>query len=432
MRFETKAIHAGQEPEPAHGAVNVPIYQTSTYAQEEAGKPRTYEYARTGNPTRTALEEALGAVRVTGARVLVCAGLAGLLLRVRGGLVDRHVDGAVGRLGLLSRVDRLRLEPHASSSRNRSHPRRSRSARAWDGSDSWRRTHEVRDEGDPRGTGARAGPRRRRRPECPDLHVRAGGGRRARRHDTRAGNPTRTAPSASSSAVRVGFRCARLPVCGACQPPARTWRSGEWHVEAPWAGSGSCPAWIAFVSNLMRPPPGIGAIPGAPGRPAPPRLRGPTWSAWDGSDSWRRTHEVRDEGDPRGTGAPSRPTAPSTCRSTRPPRTRRRRPASPAHTSTRAPGTQHGPRWRRRSARSVLGSRCARARAGLAGLLLRVRGGLVVSARWARAVGRLGLLFSRRRLPSRTSCVLLQESEPSQARADLERLGWLRFLEEDA
>ena len=58
MRFETTAIHAGQEPEPAHGAVNVPIYQTSTYAQDEAGKPRTYEYARTGNPTRTALEEA--------------------------------------------------------------------------------------------------------------------------------------------------------------------------------------------------------------------------------------------------------------------------------------------------------------------------------------------------------------------------------------
>jgi cystathionine gamma-synthase len=71
MRFETKAIHAGQEPEPAHGAVNVPIYQTSTYAQEEAGKPRTYEYARTGNPTRTALEEALGALE--GGRALCFA-----------------------------------------------------------------------------------------------------------------------------------------------------------------------------------------------------------------------------------------------------------------------------------------------------------------------------------------------------------------------
>jgi cystathionine gamma-synthase len=71
MRFETRAIHAGQEPEPAHGAVNVPIYQTSTYAQEEAGKPRTYEYARTGNPTRTALEDALGALE--GGRALCFA-----------------------------------------------------------------------------------------------------------------------------------------------------------------------------------------------------------------------------------------------------------------------------------------------------------------------------------------------------------------------
>ena len=62
MRFETKAIHAGQDPEPAYGAVNVPIYQTSTFAQPDVATPRGYEYARTGNPTRTALEEALGAL----------------------------------------------------------------------------------------------------------------------------------------------------------------------------------------------------------------------------------------------------------------------------------------------------------------------------------------------------------------------------------
>jgi cystathionine gamma-synthase len=62
MRFETKAIHAGQEPEPAYGAVSVPIYQTSTYAQEAVGKSRGYEYARTGNPTRTALQEAVAAL----------------------------------------------------------------------------------------------------------------------------------------------------------------------------------------------------------------------------------------------------------------------------------------------------------------------------------------------------------------------------------
>ena len=62
MRFETKAVHAGQDPEPAYGAVSVPIYQTSTYAQPDVARPRGYEYARTGNPTRTALEQALGAL----------------------------------------------------------------------------------------------------------------------------------------------------------------------------------------------------------------------------------------------------------------------------------------------------------------------------------------------------------------------------------
>ncbi len=59
MRFETKAIHAGQEPDPTTGAVMTPIYQTSTYKQDGVGKHRGYEYSRTGNPTRTALETCL-------------------------------------------------------------------------------------------------------------------------------------------------------------------------------------------------------------------------------------------------------------------------------------------------------------------------------------------------------------------------------------
>jgi len=54
--FSTRAIHAGQQPEATSGAVNVPIFQTSTYAQEGIGRHKGYEYARTGNPTRTALE----------------------------------------------------------------------------------------------------------------------------------------------------------------------------------------------------------------------------------------------------------------------------------------------------------------------------------------------------------------------------------------
>jgi len=60
--FETLAIHAGQEPEGLYGAVTVPIFQTSTYAQEAVGKHKGYDYARTGNPTRTALEICLAAL----------------------------------------------------------------------------------------------------------------------------------------------------------------------------------------------------------------------------------------------------------------------------------------------------------------------------------------------------------------------------------
>ena len=60
--FETRAIHAGQPPDPVTGAVMVPIYQTSTFAQEGVGRHKGYEYARTGNPTRTALEACLASL----------------------------------------------------------------------------------------------------------------------------------------------------------------------------------------------------------------------------------------------------------------------------------------------------------------------------------------------------------------------------------
>jgi cystathionine beta-lyase/cystathionine gamma-synthase len=59
MGFATNAIHAGQEPDPATGAIIVPIYQTSTYVQAELGRHKGYEYSRTGNPTRSALERNL-------------------------------------------------------------------------------------------------------------------------------------------------------------------------------------------------------------------------------------------------------------------------------------------------------------------------------------------------------------------------------------
>lgn len=62
MAFSTDCIHAGQEPEPETGAVTIPIYQTSTYVQPELGRHKGYEYARTKNPTRSALEANLAAL----------------------------------------------------------------------------------------------------------------------------------------------------------------------------------------------------------------------------------------------------------------------------------------------------------------------------------------------------------------------------------
>jgi cystathionine gamma-synthase len=60
--FETRAIHVGQEPDPATGSVIVPIYQTSTFAQEAVGEHKGYDYARVANPTRTALQLALASL----------------------------------------------------------------------------------------------------------------------------------------------------------------------------------------------------------------------------------------------------------------------------------------------------------------------------------------------------------------------------------
>lgn len=62
MKFGTKAIHAGVSPDPTTGAVMTPIYQTSTYAQSAPGQHKGYEYARTQNPTRSALEQSLAAL----------------------------------------------------------------------------------------------------------------------------------------------------------------------------------------------------------------------------------------------------------------------------------------------------------------------------------------------------------------------------------
>ncbi|MBD2693512.1 cystathionine gamma-synthase [Anabaena catenula FACHB-362] len=76
MEFETRAIHEGQKPDPQTGAVIVPIYLTSTYEQEAIGQHKGYEYSRTGNPTRQALEDALASLENAKFGLAFASGLA--------------------------------------------------------------------------------------------------------------------------------------------------------------------------------------------------------------------------------------------------------------------------------------------------------------------------------------------------------------------
>ena len=75
-KFETRAIHAGQDPDPTTGAVIPPIYQTSTYVQDEVGVHKGYEYSRTDNPTRTALQEVLASLEDGAWSLAYASGLA--------------------------------------------------------------------------------------------------------------------------------------------------------------------------------------------------------------------------------------------------------------------------------------------------------------------------------------------------------------------
>jgi cystathionine gamma-synthase len=111
MRFETLAIHAGQDPESLHGAVTVPIYQTSTFAQPSVGAPKSWDYARGGNPTREALQQVLAALEGGDRAFCFASGMGAettLLLTLRPGdhvLLADDVYGGTYRL--LARV----LEP---------------------------------------------------------------------------------------------------------------------------------------------------------------------------------------------------------------------------------------------------------------------------------------------------------------------------------
>ncbi|TKV61649.1 cystathionine gamma-synthase [Nakamurella flava] len=108
--FSTRAIHAGQAPEPVTGAVVVPIFQTSTFAQDVVGEPRAgYDYSRAGNPTRTALEQALASLEGGRAGFAYASGMAATdtLLRAvlrPGDHLVLPADAYGGTFRLISRV----------------------------------------------------------------------------------------------------------------------------------------------------------------------------------------------------------------------------------------------------------------------------------------------------------------------------------------
>jgi cystathionine beta-lyase/cystathionine gamma-synthase len=77
-RFPTVCIHAGQEPDPSTGAIITPIFQTSTYVQDELGRHKGYEYARTQNPTRAALEKNIAAIEAGAAGFAFASGMAAI------------------------------------------------------------------------------------------------------------------------------------------------------------------------------------------------------------------------------------------------------------------------------------------------------------------------------------------------------------------
>jgi cystathionine beta-lyase/cystathionine gamma-synthase len=103
-RFSTICLHAGQEPDPATGAIITPIYQTSTYVQEELGKHKGFEYARTQNPTRSALEGNLAAIEGGTAGFAFASGMAAInaiASRLKSGehvIVSNNVYGGTFRL----------------------------------------------------------------------------------------------------------------------------------------------------------------------------------------------------------------------------------------------------------------------------------------------------------------------------------------------
>src|SRR5437588_1805544 len=96
--FATRAIHAGQDADPATGATVVPIYATSTYTQAAPGQHKGYEYSRSGNPTRAALETCLASVEGGERGLAFASGLAATTAVFQALLKPGHECGASGGL----------------------------------------------------------------------------------------------------------------------------------------------------------------------------------------------------------------------------------------------------------------------------------------------------------------------------------------------
>lgn len=110
--FTTRAIHVGQEPEPTTGAVIVPIYQTSTYAQEDIGVHRGYEYSRTDNPTRTALQEVVASLEGASHGLAFASGMAAEATIARLLAPGDHVIAGDDLYGGTYRLFRRVFEPY--------------------------------------------------------------------------------------------------------------------------------------------------------------------------------------------------------------------------------------------------------------------------------------------------------------------------------
>ena len=109
--FGTRAVHAGQQPDPATGAVMTPIYQTSTYAQEAPGKHKGHEYSRVSNPTRTALEGNLASLEGAEHGIAFSSGVAGIDAIVKSLRPGDHIVATDDLYGGTYRLLREVFEP---------------------------------------------------------------------------------------------------------------------------------------------------------------------------------------------------------------------------------------------------------------------------------------------------------------------------------